>query len=256
MSIVHRLIRAKNNLSFLSLVLLIIKHPFWKLRHIFDSRAINKAESLSDRFTVIYTRNSWGSKESVSGSGSTLVMTESIRDLLPILFQKFEIKSILDAPCGDFNWMRLVDLKGISYLGADIVESLVNDLNKKYSSDYISFVNIDITRDSLPKSDLMLNRDCLFHLSYRDIKFTLKNFLESGGKYFLTTSYDNTGEFINMDIRSGGFRLIDLFESPFYFPKNFHFEIPEPGQASFPPRRLYLWDREQVNVAYLNLDNF
>ena len=243
-------------MSFLSLLFFVFSSPFRKLRREFDRRAISRVDSLQDRFTLIYRRNAWGSKESVSGSGSTFAMTKSIRSLLPIIFEKFDINSILDVPCGDFNWMKLVGLNGISYLGGDIVEPLVADLNRNFSSNSISFRQFDITIDLFPKSDLVLNRDCLFHLSYSDIELTLSNFLNSGSKYFLSTSYENGGKFINVDIRSGDFRLIDLFDSPFCFPTNFHFEIPEQGEGPLPPRKLYLWDRDQVTIAHKRLESF
>ena len=256
MMIFRKLFFAKQNMSLFSLLLFIFLSPFRKLKRAFHIRAIARAHSLQDRFTLIYGRNAWGSKESVSGNGSTLAMTKSIRSLLPIILKQFEIKSILDVPCGDFNWMKLVDLNGISYLGGDIVEPLIADLNRNFASKFISFMQFDITTDSFPKSDLVLNRDCLFHLSYRDIQLTLSNFLKSDSKYLLSTSHENRSKFINADIRSGGFRLIDLFDSPFCFPTNFHFEIPEPGEGSLPPRNLYLWDRDQVTIAHKNLESF
>lgn len=101
-----------------------------------------------------------------------------------------------------------------------------------------------------------MTRDCLFHLSYQDILSTLNSFIQSGSKYFLSTSYDNEGEFRNKDIFSGGFRLIDLFGSPFEFPSSFKFQIPEPGEGRLPARKLYLWDREQVQVAHSNLERY
>jgi hypothetical protein len=205
---------------------------------------------------MIYSRNAWGSKESVSGTGSSLAMTESIRVALPSLFHEFDVKSIFDAPCGDFNWMKLVDLQGVTYIGADIVKPLIKSLGENFSSETISFVEIDITQSTFPKSDLVLNRDCLFHLSYHDILLILMNFIESESKYFLSTSYEKMDNFKNVDIRSGGFRLIDLFASPFFFPKNFHYQIPEQGEGSLPPRKLYPWDREQVRVAHTNLGIF
>jgi len=256
MRIVRKLSRAKQNMSLSSLLIFIIRTPARKIKHFLDNRAIAKADSLKDRFTLIYHRNAWGSLESVSGSGSTIAMTESIRELLPVIFKTFSIKSILDVPCGDFNWMRLVDLQGIFYIGGEIVKPLVDELNMKFSSTNITFIQMDITKDEFPKSDLVLNRDCLFHLSYQDIFLTLSNFLNSGSKYFLSTSYDNDQVFYNSDIRSGGFRLIDLFSTPFNFPKNFHFQIPEQAEGSLPPRSLYLWEREQINVAHSNLENF
>ena len=251
-----RLFLAKRNMSYFSLLLFIFSSPFRKLGREFDKRAISRVDTLQDCFTLIYRRNAWGSKESVSGSGSTFAMTESIRSMLPIIFEKFKIKSILDFPCGDFNWMKLVDLNGISYIGGDIVEPLVTDLNRNFSSKFISFMQLDITIDSFPKSDLVLNRDCLFHLSYRDIQLTLSNFLKLGSKYFLSTSYENGGKFINMDIRSGDFCLINLFQSPFCFPTNFYFRIPEQGEGSLPPREIYLWDRDQVTIAHKKLESF
>lgn len=256
MNIFGRLYQAKLNLSALSLLRFIVTAPFRRLRHVLDNRAIAKLDSLQDRFTVIYTRNAWGSKESVSGSGSSLAMTESIRFALPTVFREFDIKSIFDAPCGDFNWMKFVDLDGISYIGGDIVKPLIKSLKSDFGSEMISFVEIDLTQDTFPKSDLVLNRDCLFHLSYHDILLTLKNFLASESHYFLSTSYENMDNFKNTDIRSGGFRLIDLFANPFSFPKNFHYQILEQGEGSLPTRKLYLWDRDQVQAAHSNLERY
>jgi hypothetical protein len=82
--------------------------------------------SLLDKFTEIYNNNGWCSPESRSGNGSELKNTIKLRSELPYLFVKYNIKSILDIPCGDFNWMKEVDLTNIEYKGADIVESLIN----------------------------------------------------------------------------------------------------------------------------------
>ena len=253
---VKRLIQAKQNLSFYSLAIFIFFTPYRKLKRALDNRALVSVDSLEDRFTVIWKRNAWGSRESVSGTGSTIANTAAIRSSLPIVFEEFKIKTILDIPCGDFNWMKLVDMTGISYLGGDIVAPLISELNENYASGAIQFVQLDITTDSLPKSDLVINRDCLFHLSYRDINNALIRFCESGSKYLLSTSHDNLSTFINTDIQNGDFRLIDLFESPFHFPRNFYFQIPEPGEGSHPPRSLYLWDRNQVGVAQAKLVSY
>ena len=77
--------------------------------------------NLVETFTEIFDKNLWASPESVSGGGSEMQNTEAIRRELPYLIQKFGIKSILDIPCGDWNWMKSVDLCGASYIGADIV---------------------------------------------------------------------------------------------------------------------------------------
>jgi hypothetical protein len=243
-------------MSLVRFCLFVICTPLRKFRHFLDKRNVASRETLKERFTLIYDKNMWGSRESISGSGSTLLMTSAIRTELPLLISKFRIQSIFDAPCGDFNWMKSVDLTDVTYVGADIVEGLINDLNCSYKSSNLKFVCLDITKDPFPKSDLMLNRDCLFHLSYQDILSLLENYVNSDIQYFLSTSHVNNGEFFNHDIESGDFRLIDLFQEPFCFPNESLFEITEPGEGGNPARKLCLWDRAQVVVALRNLDNF
>lgn len=256
MKMSKRISRAKHDLSFIPFCLYISGAPLRRLKCVLDSRALSKAGSSQDRFTLIYERNVWGSRESASGIGSTLDFTESIRNSLPVLLKRFEISSVFDAPCGDFNWMKLIDLNGIAYVGGDIVSPLIIDLQKKYSAPAVTFMHLDITRNPFPKSDLVLNRDCLFHLSYSDILAVLSNFVTSRSSYFLSTSHDNEVEFVNSDIQSGDFRPIDLFAAPFNFPADVLFEIPEPGDGNIPARKLYLWNREQVLVAHSNLERY
>ena len=84
-------------------------------------------------FDKIYTNNFWsaGQSESVSGRGSTLSGTVKIRKILPALWKKYNVKTFLDVPCGDFNWMKEVDKKNIVYIGGDIVKSMVDENVKK-----------------------------------------------------------------------------------------------------------------------------
>src|SRR6185295_16640264 len=81
--------------------------------------------SLRNIFTDIYLSNFWADAESVSGRGSTIARTEVIRTSLPALLESVGAKTLLDAPCGDFNWMRNVDLSGIEYTGVDVVVELI-----------------------------------------------------------------------------------------------------------------------------------
>ena len=54
--------------------------------------------------------NGWQSPESKSGGSSTLSATAAIRAALPRLLSDLGVAVLIDAPCGDFNWMRHVDL--------------------------------------------------------------------------------------------------------------------------------------------------
>ena len=164
-------------------------------------------------FTEIYESNSWTSSESRSGLGSELISTETIRKELPEVFKKFNIKSVLDIPCGDFNWMNNVDLKEVHYIGADIVENMIED-NKNNFKDY-EFKVLDITEDDLPEVDLIFARDILGHFDYENIEKTIKNIIRSGSKYLLTTSF--TKWEYNIDIKNGDWRPINLMLKPFLF---------------------------------------
>ena len=84
-----------------------------------------KYKNMEDIFTEIYRNNSWGGKDSVSGTGSDAHQTKTITRELQNLFDEYNISTMLDIPCGDFHWMKKVVLNRIDYIGADIVEELI-----------------------------------------------------------------------------------------------------------------------------------
>lgn len=173
-----------------------------------------RKNKLNDIFTYYYKNNLWGNSESLSGIGSTVDYTKNIRNKLPKIFHDFEIKTILDAPCGDFNWFRLIDLNSdFEYIGGDIVVPLIKTNQSKYSDFNKKFIYLDITRTPLPKADIWLCRDCFIHLSNRDIYLALDNFLTSNIKYILTTNFPD--EKNNTNIKTGDFRKLNLLSPPF-----------------------------------------
>jgi hypothetical protein len=161
-------------------------------------------------FTEIYENNKWSSSESRSGNGSELKNTITLRNELPFLFKKYNISSILDIPCGDFNWMKEVNLSDIDYTGADIVPSIIEQNKQKYP---YNFQVLDLTKDSLPKVDLIFVRDCLGHLSNENVFKALDNIQLSGSKYLISTSFTKWD--FNADIDDGGWRCINLMIPPF-----------------------------------------
>lgn len=169
-----------------------------------------------DVFRAYYSGNKWGSTESKSGKGSTLAATQQLRPILSALLQELEIKSVLDVPCGDFNWMKHVDLTGIRYLGGDIVEDLIAENTRRYSATNVRFETIDLIHGALERTDLILVRDCLVHLSHDHVFRALENIRRSGSKWLLTTTFP--GISTNSDIVTGQWRKIDLTKAPFCLP--------------------------------------
>jgi hypothetical protein len=228
--------------SITTIVHKIVRYPAHRRR----LRRLISSPSIEDRFTAIFRANFWSSSESASGLGSTLAYTENLRRHLPDLFEKFAIRSVFDAPCGDFNWMKLItDQCDIDYVGADIVKPLI-DLNiKKHSTHRIRFIHANISRDPFPRTDLWLCRDCLIHLSYADTFSALQRFIDSGIPYVLTTSYKLQGGHQNHDIETGSFRQIDLFSAPYLLNSSPLYRINDTAPG-FSPREMCLWSREDV----------
>lgn len=218
---------------------------------------IKDLKTPEDRFTKIYSTNHWNSLESKSGEGSTLENTESIRNELPKIFEKYKIRSMLDAPCGDFNWMQSVTQNSsIKYIGGDIVKPMTEKNQAQYGNKDTSFVHLDLTKNSLPMVDILFCRDCLFHLSYQDIEKVLENFLSSKITYLLTTSnvaFDDP-RINNSNITTGDMRPIDLFSEPFSLSQEYVLESISDHMVSLSTERtMVLVDRSAVQKLLANL---
>lgn len=201
---------------------------------------------MQQTFAPFYTENRWGDQESVSGPGSNLERTAKLRRELPVLLQEIGARTLLDAPCGDFNWIPHTQLGIDHYTGVDVVPDLIACNQKLYGNDETRFLVLDLTRDELPRVDVILCRDCLIHFSYRHIAAAIKNFKRSGSTYLLTNSYPAWRE--NANIRTGDFRHLNLTLPPFTFPpplKLIEEKLPE-EQERFFGKILGLWKLSEL----------
>ena len=81
-------------------------------------------------------------------------------------------------------------------------------------------MELDIINNKLPDADLLICRDCLIHLSYKNIESFFNNVKKSNLNYFLITSYEYKNEIIpNTDIHDGDFRPTFLTKPPFNLPQ-------------------------------------
>ena len=193
------------------------------------------------RFEQIYADNLWGDSGSRSGIGSNLSATENLRNALPSLFERYAIKTVLDVPCGDYYWMRHVIKVNpqINYIGGDIVASMIAFNTEAFRADNVSFALIDLTTDDLPDVDLLIVRDCMFHLSFDDIAKVKANIKRSKIKYLLTTTHIVDKEFKNRDIVTSDFRLINIFTEPLSFKGAILERITDHAPTE-PPREMCL----------------
>lgn len=184
--------------------------------------------------------------ESRSGDGSTKAYTKKLRTELAGLLYKYNVQTFLDAPCGDWNWMQLVDLQGVSYIGMDIVEEIVDENTAQFSAPNVKFMLGDITATPLPQADMIMVRDCLFHLKHFFALEFFKNFYASGIPLLLTTSYVS-GE--NKEVAQNGmFSPINLQAAPFRFPEPMEFIDDTPDTGNYRQRGMGLWHRDTVKA--------
>lgn len=200
-----------------------------------------RSKSVEDIFTDISKSNTWSGKDSISGVGSDFEQTITVIEELPKLFKDFDVFSILDIPCGDFNWMKKVNLNGFEYIGADIVEKIIQENNKQCFDANINFIQMNLIGDSLPKVNLVLCRDCLVHFSYADILLALKNICASDSEYLLTTTFIERKK--NKDIPTGHWRVLNMQIYPFFFPAPLKIlnEGCTEGSGDFCDKSLGLW---------------
>lgn len=199
--------------------------------------------------------SNWGVDGKIprSGSGSTLEYTERLRLALPGVFRRYKVKTFLDAPCGDWHWMSEVDLTGLKYIGGDISASLIEENSARYSGKNISFRHLDITDDSLPKADMMMVRDCLFHLKFWLRWAFFENFSKSKIPYLMMTMHHQ--EVNNALGVNGKFKRFNPRAAPFFFEEPLEMihetvdSLPE-DLTGYPDlwavRSMGIWSRDQI----------
>lgn len=182
----------------------------------------------------------WVSDESVSGPGSTLEQTQLIREWLPTIWRELGVSTLLDIPCGDGNWIRSITGGLERYIGADIVPLLVEELNSDARANE-EFLVLDLVTDPLPRSDAVLCRDALVHLSDRQVHRAIGNIRCSGARYLIATTFPGRP---HVPGRTGGWRPMDLEAPPFALgpPKAVFVEGCSEEDGAFSDKSLGVWE--------------
>jgi len=193
-------------------------------------------------FNAIYKSNHWNKskkfdhkEDSFSGPGSVpnSKQTNNLIIELTNFFKENDIKTFLDAPCGDCAWISKLFLSDIQYTGIDIVEDLIT-INKEKYSNYknINFYNKDLLNfNNYDSYDFVLLRDFFIHLPLKSILKILENLKNSKCKYFAFNNYSNIVS--NKEISTGQHRKLNLTIEPFNLKKP-DFKIQEIKNDNFP----------------------
>jgi len=132
---------------------------------------------------------------------------------------KYNVRTLLDVPCGDLNWMRKVEFDHeVEYVGADIVRGLIKFDRERFGNTSRKFLVMDmVTQPPYKPFDLIVTRDAFVHLPDRQVKKIINNFNKSGSKYLLTTLFPDHDPW-NID-KPGQWRQINLLKEPYNFPQ-------------------------------------
>jgi hypothetical protein len=202
-------------------------------------------------FTSIYKNNKWRGAESRSGKGSDSTQTSTIVSTLPSFFKKWNIRTIIDAACGDWNWMSKVipNLDFDKYTGIDIVPDLIEENSQKHANDKISFKQSNLILYPLQdQADVIVSRDTINHLSNKDAFNVLAHFLHSESTHLLVTNFGKHRD--NPEIMTGNWRPICFENEPFNFPEPLE-RIKEgctekDATGSYDDKHLALWKLEDL----------
>tara|TARA_B100001113_G_scaffold303808_1_gene263880 strand:- start:141 stop:854 length:714 start_codon:yes stop_codon:yes gene_type:complete len=227
---------------------------YW-LRKLYTTRLfqylpINKSLLKKKIFTSIYKSKHWVQNPndlsnqfiSVSGPGSN-TYSDQYKNLIKnfyLIIDKYEIKSIIDIPCGDFLWIKkIIHEKKIKYLGVDIVEELIKENKSKYQNENINFSTGDIVSFEIKeKYDLILVRDLLIHLDNIDIIKILNNLKKMNVKYLAINNYEINK---NKDVIIGQHRQVNILIEPYNFPRPI-FSFNDHAKDKF----IYIYDISKI----------
>ena len=208
----------------------------------------------SQYFDTVYAENMFHGDESISGQGSSEKATRVVRKEITQIIKKYEIKTILDLPCGDLNWMRLLleANKNILYTGADVSTEIIKKNLIKYPG--LKFFCFDAVAEKIDRSyDLILCRDLLVHLPNAEILECIDNFKKSGSRWLLTTTFTRREK--NPDLVYSKsiveWRPINLEVEPFNL-KNYEYlfmEECEEGDGEYSDKAIALYDLNTLNIV-------
>ena len=122
------------------------------------------------------------------------------------------IHSVVDLGCGDWQLSQHIDWGDCSYIGIDVVRSVIETNQKRFGRHNRTFLCADPVTDTsrVPSAELLLVKDVLQHLSNENAQKILT--LTNQFRFLLIT---NAYAPINDDCKNGDTRPLDIREQPF-----------------------------------------
>jgi len=150
-----------------------------------EEKTVEIFEDHSEFFSNLYAGGGWG--EVSSGGGSSVENTVQYREFLENFIKENKIKKVYDFGCGDWTFSQLIDWSGVNYVGIEVVESLVEKL-QKYKKTNVKFYYVKNPKSFYgKKGDLLLLKDILQHWNNEEIT-TFLDKVSPNFKYIIITN--------------------------------------------------------------------
>lgn len=127
-----------------------------------------------DNWFQIYKNGGW--KNQGSGPGSKLENNQKLINWLLNFIKINSIKSIIDLPCGDMQWMpNFLKETSIQYLGIDYIDFIIKENKEKYPNLTFNTLNILYPIHIIGETDLLFVKDLLQHFTENEIEIFFEN---------------------------------------------------------------------------------
>lgn len=160
-------------------------------------------------FQTIFNDKSWGTNldnRPSSGPASWIRMAQPFSDWLfgEFLVQN-NIQRIVDIGCGDWQYMREMDLSEYSYIGVDCVKDIVTYNNRKFGKQNVEFIHNDGSNaDNLPTGDVYVVKDVMQHWTNIYVVNFLKKVIAQKKCRFIVVVNDYQQETETQDVKHLG----------------------------------------------------
>ena len=142
---------------------------------------------MEERFTKIYDKNIWGG----SGSGSKMSRNQlKYIGTLTDIMEKYNVKTICDVGCGDWEFSQYINWGDRKYDGIDCVKSVIDNDIERFKNDNINFHHKIIDDRYVPTGyDLIIVKDVIQHWRDEEIIKYLTQLIDNNEYVFTTNGY-------------------------------------------------------------------
>lgn len=196
--------------------------------------------TLQRLFSLFYTPEQQANEDR---GASSLEWTQKLRDELPNLYARHNIRSMFDAGCNDCSWSSRFE-RTIEYYGGDISLPMVASVWRNFPA--LNVILHDVTTDPLPVVDVLFVRDVAIHLNNTDKVRMLQNWLNSSIPWLLITHDEHEHKNQDFEYSQEHFPLgcVNWGLAPWNFPKPidqiYEVNCDESGRC------MALWHRDQL----------